>query len=81
MILLGPEVRDSGIGAAGGLLAALCVPFTFGVYYSFVSRRWPSGLDSVQIAAGEVLATLPIMLPLYLWSGATAPFLGTWGTG
>lgn len=80
-VLLGPEVYGSGFGATWGLLAALCVPVTYGFCYNYIAKRWPKGLDSVQVATGEVLIAIVLMLPLYLWSGATVPFAGSWGAG
>lgn len=81
VILLAPEVRAADLNAGSGTVAALLVPFTFGIYYNFVASRWPEGLDSIQVATGEVLAAIPLMLPIYFWSGAVFPFSGTWNTG
>lgn len=80
-ILLGPDVMAQGLGAAEGALVALCVPVTFGIYYTYIAKRWPPELDSVQVATGEVITAIPLMLPLYLWLGAAPTFASAWGPG
>lgn len=80
-VLLGPEVAASGVGAAWGIVVALLVPVTFGVYYSYIGKGWPAGLDSIQVATGEVIVAIPLMLPVYLWQGAVPSIATAWGTG
>jgi len=74
-VLLGPAAHGQGLGNLGGLLIALCVPITFGLYYNAMSKYWPANLDSLQVATGEVIVAFVLMLPLLLWqdSGILKP--------
>lgn len=45
------------------------------------TKSAPANTGTKQIATGEVLAAIPLMLPIYLWSGAGFPFSGTWTAG
>ena len=70
-VLLGPAAYGQGLGDVGGLLIALCVPITFGLFYNAISKYWPINLDSFQVATGEVVVAFVLMLPLLLWRDAT----------
>ncbi len=69
-VLLGPAAYDQGVGDVAGVLITLCVPITFGLYYNAISKYWPANLDSFQVATGEVIAAIILMLPLLLWQDA-----------
>lgn len=69
-------MQDLGalMGAFGiGLVAAVFVPFIYGSYHVFIARFWPEELEPFEIATGESLAGLMLVVPVYaLWSDATA---------
>jgi len=66
-VLLGPAAYGQGVGDVGGVLLALCVPITFGLYYNVMSKYWPANFDSLQVATGEVIVAFFLMLPLLFW--------------
>lgn len=57
-------------GAFGiGLLAAVFVPLIYGSYHVFIARFWPEDMAPFEIAMGESLAGLFLVVPIYLvWS-------------
>jgi drug/metabolite transporter (DMT)-like permease len=65
-------------GAFGiGLLAAIFVPFIYGSYHVFIARFWPDDMEPFEIAMGESLYGLMLVVPIYaLWSdiGDVPPF-------
>lgn len=69
-------MQDLGalMGAFGiGLVAAVFVPFIYGSYHVFIARFWPDDLEPFEVATGESLAGLMLVVPVYaLWSDATA---------
>lgn len=69
-------------GAFGiGLLAAVFVPVIYGAYHVFIARFWPQDMEPFEIATGESMAGLMLVVPLYLLSsdiGTAPPFeIGT----
>ncbi|CAN0519756.1 unnamed protein product, partial [Laminaria digitata] len=60
---------------------ALILPITYGIYHNYVAISWPSKSDSWQVATGESLAALIMLLPIYIWSGDFIALNDTWGNG
>lgn len=76
--LLALQDLASLTGAFGlGLLAAIVVPFTYGSYHVFIARFWPDDMEPFEIALGESLAGVFIVIPVFLLWGeiGTAPAL------
>ncbi|MCE2518076.1 MAG: DMT family transporter [Alphaproteobacteria bacterium] len=64
---VGQISMDDVYGTA--LLAAVMVPICYAVYYIYVLKLWPEGMDSWQVATGESLACAMIIIPLALATG------------
>lgn len=77
-ILVAPQASFAGGAVLTGLLAGFGVPLNYSIYHVYVSRRWPAGFDSFQVAAGEALTALVIMLPVLLLFRGGAVFTGGW---
>lgn len=68
--LLAAQDLGSLKGAFGlGLLAAIVVPFTYGSYHVFIARFWPDDMEPFEIAFGESLAGVFIVVPVYVFWG------------
>lgn len=63
------------------VVTAFVVPITYATYHNYVSRAWPAGSSTWQVACGEALAALVMLLPIYLWSGDFLSFRGPWSGG
>ncbi|MEO0568914.1 MAG: DMT family transporter [Pseudomonadota bacterium] len=63
-------------GAA--FLAALIVPFCYAAYHIFIARFWPDGYKAYQVATGESIGAMFMMVPIYIfWHGDwSVPGLG-----
>jgi drug/metabolite transporter (DMT)-like permease len=81
VILVAPQAQLAGGAALVGMLAGFAVPMSYSSYHVFVSRNWPPGFDSFQVAAGEALVALILMLPVLFFSDGLAVFTGGWTTG
>ena len=46
---------------------ALIIPIAYGLHENYVTKFWPDDSDSMQIATGEAILALAIMLPAYLY--------------
>ena len=51
------------------VMVAFSVPLTYAIYHNFVSKGWPRTSDSFQVACGEALAGLLLLVPVYLLHG------------
>ena len=81
LILVLPQARFAGSTVLAGMLAGFCVPMSYSSYHVFVSRNWPPGFDSFQVAAGEALVAALLMLPVLFVSDGTSVFTGGWTEG
>lgn len=70
----------SGLRSAFGtaFLAALIVPFCYAAYHIFIARFWPDGFKAYEVATGESIGALIMMLPIFFfWHESwSAPALG-----
>ncbi len=71
LLVLCPELAGLGGARAHGLLLALLVPIAYGADAVYVAARWPAGLSSMQVTAGELIAAALLSLPLLLTLGDT----------
>lgn len=73
----------AGLRAAFGaaLSAALIVPFCYAAYHIFIARFWPDSYKAYEVATGESIGAVFMMVPIYLfWNdGWTMPALD-WST-
>ena len=53
---------------------ALIIPLTYASYHNYISKAWPRDSDSFQVACGEAIVALVILLPLYMMKGSFADF-------
>ncbi|MGQ9424770.1 DMT family transporter [Gilvimarinus sp. F26214L] len=78
MILL---PRAFGTASAGFSWVALAfiVPLSYGIFHNYVARAWPEGMDTWQVGAGQMVAALVMMLPLYLlFADPLTPDFSSW---
>ena len=66
MLVLWPELRLPELGTTGWMLLALGIPLVYGIEPVIVDTRWPKDMTSSQLIAGEAIAAVIIMLPVYL---------------
>jgi drug/metabolite transporter (DMT)-like permease len=81
LVLVAPQAHFAGSAVLAGMLAGFCVPLSYSTYHVFVSRNWPPGFDSFQVAAGEALMALVLMVPVLLLSNGITVFTGGWTDG
>ncbi len=70
-IILYPDLAANQFTTATGVLISSLIPITLGGYYNFVSKWWPKGLTSMQVAAAETLLATPMVLVIYALFGAS----------
>jgi drug/metabolite transporter (DMT)-like permease len=63
------------------MILAFGVPVSYSGYHVYLSKRWPPGFDSFQVACGEALVALGLMLPLFLVTGGSAILHSGWTAG
>ncbi len=51
------------------ILVAFIVPLSYSADHIYITRAWPRGSDSYQLACGEALLALAMLAPAYLWQG------------
>lgn len=66
LLILWPELRLPGLGAAGWMVAALGIALVYGIEPVYVHARWPAGMTSPQLIAGEAIAAAVLLLPFFL---------------
>ncbi len=69
VLVLAPELRLPGYGAAYWLVIALIVPFCYGVESIYIAARWPAGMTALQAVAGETWIAAILVLPVFLVFG------------
>lgn len=67
LLLLWPELQLPGLGDSGWMLIALIIPLVYGIEPVFVDTRWPVGMTSAQLIAGEAIAAVILILPVFLF--------------
>ena len=78
MLVLWPELRLPDHGSLGWLGVAFVIPIMFGYQAVYISAHWPTGLDSLQIAFGEVVVAALCVLPLHLTVGDWIAYDPAW---
>lgn len=81
VVLMAPQAEIAGTGALVAMLVALGVPASYSTYHIYVLKRWPGGFDSFQVACGEAVVAVGILVPLYLFSGGADLSTGGWTDG
>lgn len=77
LVLIVPQAgRIDGV-ALTAMILAFGVPASYSSYHVYLAKRWPPGCDSFQVACGEALVALALMLPLFLATGGSE----IWGSG
>ena len=74
ILVLWPELQLPEFGATGWMLVALGIPLAYGIEPILVDTRWPKDMTSSQLVAGEAIAAVIIMLPIYLQQDDTSLF-------
>ena len=62
-------------------ILAFGVPTSYSCYHVYLAKRWPAGYDSFQVACGEALVALGLMLPVFLLAGGGALLQSGWTAG
>jgi len=78
VLVLWPELRLPDHGSLGWLLMVFIVPFMFGYQAVYIASNWPTGLDSLQVAFGEVVIAAIFLLPLHLAAGDWVGYDPSW---
>ena len=79
LFLIVPQARIDA-AALTAMILAFGVPVSYSSYHVYLSKRWPPGFDSFQVACGEALVALGLMLPLFLVTGGSAILHSGWTT-
>lgn len=79
-VVLFPDAHHSAGVAWHWLILATVVPCSYSLYHNYISRFWPEGSDSFQVACGEaIFATLLlIVFSIFFWRG---DYIGEWNSG
>jgi drug/metabolite transporter (DMT)-like permease len=78
LFLIVPQVDRVDSAALTAMILAFGVPVSYSSYHVYLSKRWPPGFDSFQVACGEALVALGLMLPLFLTTGGGATLDSGW---
>jgi drug/metabolite transporter (DMT)-like permease len=78
LFLIVPQIDRVDKAALTAMILAFGVPVSYSSYHVYLSKRWPAGFDSFQVACGEALVALGLMLPLFLATGGTAILHSDW---
>jgi len=78
LFLIVPQVDRIDAAALTAMILAFGVPVSYSSYHVYLSKRWPPGFDSFQVACGEALVALGLMLPLFLVTGGSAILHSGW---
>jgi drug/metabolite transporter (DMT)-like permease len=78
LFLIVPQVDRVDAVALTAMILAFGVPISYSSYHVYLSKRWPPGFDSFQVACGEALVALGLMLPLFLMTGGGAILDSGW---
>ncbi len=70
LLMLWPEWQSPGWGAMGWMIIALGIALVYGIEPVYVQARWPTGMSAPQLIAGEAIAAIILLLPLFLWQGS-----------
>ncbi|MDA0220139.1 MAG: DMT family transporter [Proteobacteria bacterium] len=81
VIVVLPELELPGFGILVWLLLVFVVPATYGIESVYVSVAWPGNLDPLQVAAGQSLVALAVLLPGYLLWGEPIRYDPAWPAG
>jgi len=81
LFLIVPQVDRIDAAALTAMILAFGVPVSYSSYHVYLSKRWPPGFDSFQVACGEALVALGLMLPLFLATGGSAILHSGWTAG
>jgi drug/metabolite transporter (DMT)-like permease len=79
-VVLFPDAHNSAGIAWHWLILATVVPCSYALYHNYISRYWPEGADSFQVACGEAIfaALLLIVFSIFFWRGDD---IGEWNSG
>ena len=81
LLVLLPEASLPSGGSLIWLLVVFVVPLTYGVESVYVAVAWPQGIDPLQVATGQSLVTLVLLLPIHLAFGGAITYDPAWPAG
>jgi drug/metabolite transporter (DMT)-like permease len=76
-----PQIAAVDATALLGIAIGFGVPLCYSSYHVYLSKRWPLGSDSLQLACGEALAACCVMLPVFLIADGGGIFQQSWSSG
>ena len=57
-----------------GLVIGVLIPICYALYHVFIAQYWPDEVEPFEVALGESLASMILMVPVYaLWSDPDTP--------
>lgn len=82
VLLVGAHrLTDGGSGEPLAMLVVLLAPLAYAIEAVYVARYWPQDLDVAQVAGGESVLAVALLLPLYLLSDSTFAVPLAWTAG
>jgi len=81
LLVLLPEASLPGFGVLPWLVLVFVVPLCYGVEGVYVAVRWPDGLDTLQVVAGEAVFAALMVLPFFLGMGQFPDAAQIWSLG
>jgi drug/metabolite transporter (DMT)-like permease len=81
LFLIVPQADRIDGAALTAIILAFGVPASYSCYHVYLAKRWPAGFDSFQVACGEALVALGLMLPVFLAAGGDAILHSDWTDG
>lgn len=81
LFLIVPQAGRIDAAALTAIILAFGVPASYSCYHVYLSKRWPAGSDSFQVACGEALVALGLMLPVFLATGGEEILHSGWTAG
>lgn len=73
-VLLIPKFSGANAVPWQYLIITFTVPIAYGTYHNYVSKAWPADSSTWQVASGELIVALLLLLPFYFFqSGSLFP--------
>lgn len=80
-VLILPQADLFGAAALTAIVVAFGIPMSYSSYHIYLTKSWPAGFDSFQVACGEALVAVCLMLPVFLATGGIDIVNADWTAG
>ena len=81
LFLVVPQFGGMDSVTLTAIAVAFGVPASYSSYHVYLSKRWPPGSDSFQVAGGEAVVALCLMVPVFLATGGSGILHMQWTAG